>query len=152
MKRTLSVIFLGLLAGVVAHVAWLSALRLPNPNDREVQIAWMKNNLHLTDSQAQQIRALHDRSAPRLTALALEVASMQAELAAFERVRRSEGRIDFLEFARFVEYQRRLDEECARSREQLVTAASQVMTADQRETYFKLLDPALKTGRADALN
>jgi hypothetical protein len=146
MKHTVTIILLGLLCGVAAHVSWFhfsGGSRLGGP---EAQLAWMKASLQLTDVQLGQIKALHDQSAPRLRALAAREEGMRAELLAFEQERLTEGRIDFLEFARFVEKRRGLDRECVRSTQQLVAAAAAVMTAQQREQYYHLLAPALKTG------
>ena len=152
MKRTLFVLVLGLAAGIGAHTGWLAAFRPADPRDPAVQLAWMKTHLNLNEVQAAQLRALHERTAPRLLALAAEVASMQTELEAFERARENEGRIDFLEFARFVAQRRQLDADCARSTEQLVAAASAFMTPDQREHYRRLIDPTLKAQRAGTIN
>jgi len=146
MKNTLMIVLLGLICGTAAHLGWFhfsGAARLGRP---EAQLAWMKESLQLTDGQLERIKALHDQSEPQLRALAAREEGMRAELLAFERERRTEGRIDFLEFARFVEKRRGLDRECIRSTQQLVAAAAAVMTAQQREHYYYLLEPALKTG------
>ena len=144
MKRTLFVVLLGLLAGLGAHIGWFSVSTPERPADLDAQLAWMKTNLRLTDIQLQRIKALHEQSAPRLLALAAQVNGMQGEMAAFERERQTEDRVDFVEFARFVEERRRLDRECALSTEKLVTAAAEVMTPQQRQQYLNLLGPALK--------
>jgi hypothetical protein len=149
MKRTLTILLVGLICGAVAHVSWFSMSGFSRPNDLGAQLAWMKANLQLTDAQLQRIEVLHEQSAPQLRALAVKVEGMRDELSAFERERRTEGRIDFLEFARFVEKRRGLDRECVRSTEQLVAAAAEVMTAQQREHYLYLLGPALKTLRSN---
>lgn len=148
MKRTFSILFLGLIAGLGAHVGWFSVSTPDSPTDLGTQLAWMKSSLHLSDEQLLRIRALHEQSAPRLLALAAQVNGMQGELAAFERERQTEGRIDFLEFAQFVEERRRLDRECLASTQRLVSAASEVMTPQQRQQYLTLLEPALKMLRS----
>ncbi|ATC63904.1 hypothetical protein CMV30_08045 [Nibricoccus aquaticus] len=150
MKRTLFIFLLGLVGGVGAHFGWLSLAKAPRHTaDLGAQLKLMQASLGLDAAQVARIRALHEQSAPQLKALAAEVAAMRTELAAFERERAAEGRIDFLEFAKFVEERRRLDRECALSTERLVAEASRVMTPGQREQYLSLLEPALRTLRVD---
>ena len=69
---------------------------------------------------------------------------LREEYVAFERERTTSGEVDFLEFARFVEQRRSIDRECQASTQQLVAAATGVMTPEQRERYFGLLSPALR--------
>jgi hypothetical protein len=147
MKRTLLVLLLGLAAGVTSHVAWFSFRRPVMAESLDGKIAWMQTHLGLDAAQAARLRALHAQSAPRLLQLAAQVASMQEELAAFERARQTTGHIDFLEFARFVEQRRALDRACLDSTRTLVAASADVMTPEQREHYFSLLEPALKPAR-----
>jgi hypothetical protein len=148
MTRTLLILLLGLAGGAGAHFAWLGMVEgSRRPADLRAQIAWMKTSLNLDDAQLARIQALHEKSAPRLLELAAQVEGMREELEMFEQTRQVEGRIDFLEFARFVEQRRRLDRECMTSTEHLVAEAAKVMTPWQRERYLSLLEPALKTLR-----
>jgi hypothetical protein len=151
MKRTLLVLLLGCVAGAGAHFTWLAQRRDAPIDTLSAQLSWMKTNLHLTDDQLARLRVLHEQSAPRLVALATQVASMREELAAFERERQTTGRIDFLEFARYVEQRRALDRTCLDSTRTLVAASAEVMTPAQREHYLNLLGPALKTDRTSAI-
>jgi len=151
MKRTLLILLLGLACGTGAHYAWLAQQNPVAGGDLAAQLAWMKTNLHLSDEQLGRLRALHEQSAPRLLALAAQVASMRKELAAFERERLTTGRIDFLEFARYVEQRRALDLTCVDSTRTLVAASAEVMTPPQREHYLSLLGPALQADGAIAL-
>lgn len=151
MKRTLLILLLGLAGGLGAHYGWLARNDPTGRDDLSAQLAWMKTNLHLSDAQLARLRALHEESAPRLMALAAQVASMRGELAAFERERLTTGRIDFLEFARYVEQRRALDRTCLDSTRSLVAASAEVMTPPQREHYLNLLAPALKSDGALAL-
>jgi hypothetical protein len=150
MNRTFSTILLGLAAGVIAHFGWFSLGARERPADLGAQLAWMKSSLGLSDAQLARLKALHEQSAPTLLALATQVDGMRGELAAFENERKTAGRIDFLEFARFVEERRRLDRECALSTERLVAAAAEVMTPQQRAQYLNLLGPALRTLRTNS--
>lgn len=147
MKRTLTVLLLGLAGGLLAHLTWFAATEPKPPTGLVAQLDWIKVNLHLTEAQLQQIRAVHEQSAPRLLALAAQVEGLQERLATYEKARQTQGRIDFLEFARFVEQGRRLDDECVRSTEQFVAATMAVMTPQQQRQYRTLIDPALRTLR-----
>src|ERR1051326_6553310 len=48
MKRSLLVIFGGLLCGVLAHVGWFTAHRPPAADNLAAQLAWMQESLQLT--------------------------------------------------------------------------------------------------------
>ena len=151
MKRTLLILLLGLFCGVGAHFGWLAHQNRLPADTLSAQLTCMKANLHLSDAQLARLQALHEQSAPRLLALAAQVASMREELAAFERARATTGRIDFLEFARYVEQRRALDRACLDSTRTLVAAAAEVMTPLQREHYLSLLEPAFNSNRVNAL-
>lgn len=151
MNRTLLVLLLGCVTGLAAHTGWLSYRRPAPAGTLEAQFAWMKSNLQLSDEQVTRLRALHAESAPRLLALAAQAAAMRDELAAFERTRTTTGRIDFLEFARFVEQRQAFDRACLDSTRALVAASAGVMTPAQREHYLTLVGPSLRTERASAL-
>lgn len=151
MKHTLLILMLGLACGAGAHLAWFEQQR-PQPVDNlSAELAWMKTNLQLSDAQLARLRVLHEQSAPRLLALAAQVANMRGELASFEHERQTSGRIDFLEFARYVEQRRALDRVCLDSTRTLVAASADVMTPLQREHYLNLLGPALEPVRASAI-
>lgn len=152
MTRTLFILVIGLACGAVAHVGWYSTHRAVGPADLGAQLAWMKNNLKLTNEQLRHIRTVHEQSAPQLLALAAQVEDRRKELEAFERERRSTGQVDFIEFARFVEQRRTLNRECATMTERLVGSATEVMTPRQREQYLAWLQPALSTLRTTKLN
>lgn len=138
MKRTLLVLFLGLTVGAAAHFIYFG-LHQPKGDSLDNQLAWMKSELKLSDAQYDRIKELHQASSPRLRALASQVAQMQAEFTAFETARRDTDRVDFVEFARFVETRRRINRECLDSTRQLVLASAQVMTPQQRERYLGLM-------------
>jgi len=70
---------------------------------------------------------------------------MQAEFAAFENTRRATDRVDFIEFARFVEARRSISRQCLDSTRQLVRAAANEMTPVQRERYLGIVSPAEPT-------
>lgn len=141
MKRTLVVLMSGLLAGVVAHSGWYHSRRPCDVSELTCQLAWIRTELKLTDAQYAHIVALHQASSPKLTALANQVAQMRDEYQAFERERVTEGNVDFVEFARFVEQRREIDRQCLALTRQLVSETSQTMNPDQRERYFGLLGP-----------
>jgi hypothetical protein len=99
----------------------------------------MRTELHLTDAQFARIKEVHQASSPRLRAIAAQVAELQAEFQAFEKTRRTSDRVDFLEFARYVEIRRHVNRESLDSTRQLVLAAAEVMTPEQRQRYIQLV-------------
>ncbi len=151
MTRTLLIVFLGMAVGLGAHFGWVSHRQPAQADDLAAQLAWMKTNLGLDGEQLARIRALHEHSAPQLLALARQVVDMKQELAAFERERRTTGRIDFLEFAKFVEQRRELNRACLDSTRRLVAASAGLMTVAQREQYLTMLGPVRKSTEASAV-
>ena len=152
MKRTFLVLFLGLSAGLLAHLGWFLSQRPCGSTDLDCQLEWMKTELKLSDEQFARIKVIHEQSSPRLIALAAQVARMRDEYAAFERERTTSGQVDFLEFAHFVEQRRVVDRECLTSTRQLVADAANVMTAQQRVRYLTFLGPVLTTDNRTSLN
>lgn len=140
MKSALWIVLLGLLAGIAAHVSWYQ-WRRPAAVSNDI-VAWMKSDLELTDAQLARIRALHDRTGPQLREFAAEAARMRAEFETFERVRRTEGRVDFLAFARCLETWRRIDRDWSDVTRELVAATAGELTPDQRTRYLTRLTPA----------
>ncbi len=142
MKRTLSMLTLGLVVGLASHLAYFR-LHVPAATDTlDGQLAWMRTELQLTDTQYARIKALHEASSPKLRAMAAQVAQLQGEFTAFERIRRTSDQVDFLEFARFVETRRHVSSECLDSTRQLVLASAEVMTPQQRQRYIRLVTTA----------
>jgi hypothetical protein len=144
MKRALLTIALGLGVGLFIHLAYFHLHRPATTNTLEDRLAWMKSELQLTDAQFARVRDIHQASSPRLRAIAAQAAGLQAEFLTFEQLRQAEDRVDFIEFARYVELRRRLSSEGRDSTRQLVLAAAAVMTPQQRERYIRLVesDPA----------
>jgi hypothetical protein len=142
MKRAALMLFVGLLVGVGAHSIYFQFHRPAGLDSLEGQLAWMKEELKLSDAQFARIKELHEASSPRLRALAADVARMQAEFAAFENTRRTSDRVDFIEFAQFVETRRNINRECQESTRQLVLASAGVMTPEQRTHYLGLVATA----------
>jgi hypothetical protein len=142
MKRGALVLLLGLAVGAGAHEAYFRAHRPEDPDTLIGQLAWMKRELRLSDEQFARISELHQASSPRLQALAAQVAQMQSEFAAFENTRRTTDRVDFIEFARFVEARRSISRQCLDSTRQLVLAAASEMTPRQREHYLGIVSLA----------
>jgi hypothetical protein len=139
MKRTAFILLLGLIVGGATHLTYFR-LHQPFAGDTlDGQLAWMKTELQLDDAQFARIKELHQASSPRLRALAAQVSQMQAEFAAFENTRRTSDRVDFIEFAQFVETRRAINRECIESTRRLVLASADVMTPQQREHYLGLV-------------
>lgn len=139
MNRTFLILLLGVAVGVGAHVGYFQLHRPAGTESLEGQLAWIKDELKLSDQQFAQVKELHEASSPRLRALASEVARMQAEFAAFENTRRTSDRVDFIEFAQFVETRRNINRECLESTRRLVLATADVMTPEQRAHYLGIV-------------
>jgi hypothetical protein len=142
MNRTGLILLLGLAVGVGSHVLYFQTHRPAGLDSLDGQLVWMKSELNLSDAQFARIKELHEASSPRLRALAAEVSRMQAEFAAFENTRRTTDRVDFIEFAQFVETRRNINRECLESTRRLVLAAADVMTPEQRAHYLGLVASA----------
>lgn len=143
MNRTLLVLLCGLIAGVAAHVTWFDTHRPCGGDELTCQLSWIRTELKLTDAQYARIRAIHEESSPKLLALAAQVAQMRDEYAAFDRQRLATDKVDFVEFARFVEQRRLIDRECLMLTRQLVAKTSDTMTPRQRERYLGLVGPVV---------
>jgi hypothetical protein len=133
------ILILGLAVGAASHVVYFNIHRPYDAGTLDGQLAWMRSELQLSDAQFARIRELHEASSPRLRALAAQVSQMQAEFVAFENTRRTSDRVDFIEFARFVEVRRNIDRECLDSTRRLVMASANEMTQRQREQYFGIV-------------
>jgi hypothetical protein len=141
MNRALSVLLLGLAVGAGSHLLYYRLHRPAGLDSLDGQLAWIKSELNLSDAQFARIKELHEASSPRLRALAAEVARMQEEFAAFENTRRTADRVDFLEFAEFVETRRAINRQCLESTRQLVQATANVMNPEQRAHYLGIVAP-----------
>ena len=142
MNRGFVIMFLGVAAGLIAFQTWTDWRSGCNDGDLGCQLAWMREDLHLTDEQFTRVVELHARSSSRLRQLALEIARMDSEFAEFEQTRRSEGRVDFLEFARFVSERREIEAAADHSARTLIEATADVMSPQQRSRYLALVAPA----------
>ena len=83
MNRTVLMLLVGLLVGAGAHTLYFNFHRPVGLDSLDGQLAWMKEELSLSEEQFSRIKELHEESSPRLRALAADVARMQAEFAAF---------------------------------------------------------------------
>ena len=142
MNRTAFMLLLGLVVGLTAHFSYYHLHGAAPTDALDGQLVWMKTELQLSDAQYARIKELHVASSPRLRAMAVQVAQLQAEFAAFEKDRRSSDRVDFLEFARFVETRRQVNQACLDSTRQLVRASGEVMSPQQRKRYIQLVAAA----------
>jgi Spy/CpxP family protein refolding chaperone len=139
MKHTLLVLALGLGVGLGAHFTYYR-LHQPAPTDTlDGELAWMRTELQLTDAQFARIKEIHQASGPHLRAIAAQLAGLQAEFRAFEHSRFTSDKVDFLEFARYVELRRNVSNESQDSTHRLVLAATEVMTPEQRQRYIRLV-------------
>jgi hypothetical protein len=119
----------------------LEAPGSPASIDRE--LAWMRDDLHLSPAQFAQIKELHEASGPELRALAGEVRALRKESAALETERRTDDQVDFLAVARLQDAQRAVGRECWVSTQKLVKAATLVMTVDQKRRYLRYVQASL---------
>lgn len=142
MNRTVLTLALGLAVGLAAHTSYYFANRPKGLDSLEGQLSWIRDELKLTDDQYARIRELHEASSPQLRALAVQVTRMQDEFIAFENTRRASDRVDFLEFAKFVETRRAINRQCIESTRRLILATADVMTPKQRAHYLGIVAAA----------
>lgn len=151
MNRGLLVIFLGVAAGLISFQTWSGWREGCSSGDLSCELAWMREDLSLTDEQFERVVDLHARSSSRLRELAVEISRMESEFIAFEQTRRSEGRVDFLEFARFVAERREIEAAADQSARSLIEATADVMSPQQRTRYLALVAPARPGGNGPAI-
>jgi hypothetical protein len=142
MKRPVLILLLGLSVGAATHFAYYQHREPVATDTLEGRLAWMRTELRLSDDQFARIKLVHEASQVRLQAMAAQVALMQEEFAEFERTRLTSDRVDFIEFARFVESRRELNRRCVDSTRQLVLAAAEVMNPEQRRQYLTIVATA----------
>lgn len=145
MKRTALILAAGVAAGLLAHSAWFGARRPTPENDLEEQLRWMRARLELDPGQFAQIKAAHEQLGPRLLALAAEKQMMASASEEFEAKRRSSGEVDFVQFANLVERRRAVERQRDQSTRELVAAALNVMTPEQRKQYLEIVAPAINS-------
>lgn len=143
MKRALLIPLAGLLAAAAAHFGWFEMRRPPADESPAGVLAWLQDDLRLSEEQFARIKALHESTGPRVQELAAQASEMRAELEAFESRRRADGRVDFLAFAQFVEHRREFQRICTESTRSFLTAAASEMTPGQRARYLERFEPAL---------
>lgn len=143
MKNSALVLVAGIACGILAHYVWFDARRPATTTDLQEQLDWVRATLQLSSEQFVQIKNLHEELGPHLMALSSDVQRMRAELAAFEHERLTSGQVDFLEFAKFIEEQRAVDRNYDEYSRRLVTAATSVMTPEQRAHYLDIVAPAM---------
>ncbi|MCC5022205.1 MAG: hypothetical protein J6386_05120 [Candidatus Synoicihabitans palmerolidicus] len=135
------VMFIGLAAGLISFASWSLWRQGCTNADLSCQLAWMREDLSLTDAQFARVVELHDRSSSRLQQLAIDIGRMEHEFAAFEQARRSEGRVDFLEFARFVAERRSIEAAADQSARSLIEATADVMSPPNAPAISPWLPP-----------
>ena len=144
MSRTILVCVIGMFAAVAAHYGWYELRRPSNAEGTAAVLAWLKEDLDLTPEQFAHIKALHERSDPRMRQLAEQASEMRTELEAFENRRRQDSSIDFLAFAQFIEQRREFQRICTDSTRRFLTAAASEMTPGQRARYLERFEPAIE--------
>jgi Spy/CpxP family protein refolding chaperone len=141
MKRLTFLLLFGVSAGVLAHILWFAARRPVEVTSIEAQLAWMKTELKLSDSQFARVKEIHRTSSPELLALSDQVSRMQREFQTFERERTSSGNVDFLAFAQFIDARRSIDMMCHEKTKRLVASTAEILTPEQKQRYLSILGP-----------
>ena len=140
MKRVLTVLVLGAIGGIGAHLGYLQAHRPCTDPTLACELAWIRDELDLTQGQYATLQDLHQMSEPRLEALAGQMTMMRQQFIEFEAQRRGTGEIDFIEFSQFIRDRDLVEEECETSTRALILASVGLMEPDQRERYLTLID------------
>lgn len=140
MKRVLTVLMLGAIGGIGAHLGYFQAHRPCNDPTLACELAWIRDELDLTQRQYATLQDLHQMSEPRLEALAGQMAMMRQQFLDFEAQRRGTGEIDFIEFSQFIRSREQVEEECETSTRDLILASVDLMEPDQRERYLSMIE------------
>jgi hypothetical protein len=140
MKRVLAVLALGAIGGIGAHFGYFQVHRPCTDPTLACELAWIRDELDLTQAQYATLQDLHQISEPRLEALADQMAMMRQQFLEFEAQRRGAGEIDFIEFSLFIQDRSLVEEECETSTRDLILASAELMEPDQRERYLSMID------------
>ena len=79
MKRVLTVLVLGAIGGIGAHLWYFQSHRPCTDPTLACELAWIRDELDLTQSQYATLQDLHQMSGPRLEALAGQMTVMQQQ-------------------------------------------------------------------------
>ncbi|HEY3754532.1 MAG TPA: hypothetical protein VGL42_00120 [Opitutaceae bacterium] len=150
MKHAIRVVLFGTAVAFASHMGWYRLHQVSEAAHGSDQLAWMKTELRLTDTQYARIASLYRESSPRLQQLSTEVARLREAYAAFETTRVSTDQVDFLAFADFMRRQREVDRDCSSTLHELVAATGGVLNPDQRARYAQLVGPTLAAHRLAA--
>ncbi len=139
MKRFILIVLLGFVAGAGAHIGFYAFRRPEVESHLARDLAWMRSQFELDDTQFLRIRALHDRTGPELERLFNVLRTTDEELKRLEAIRRATDRVDFLAFHQAKQENRQARRQCRTLTLDLIYAVAEVMTPAQRTRYFSLV-------------
>jgi len=139
MKRTVTVLLLGLIGGVSAHQAYFRTHRPCTEASLACELTWIRDELDLSPTQFERLTRLHEMTQPRLVALSDQLGDLHRQFQEFETQRLAAGEVDFLEFSQFINDRREIQDECTTSTHSLILASADLMKPEQRERYLSLV-------------
>jgi hypothetical protein len=139
MRRTATVILIGLIGGFGAHYAYFQTHRPCTDATLACELAWIRDELDLSQEQFDRLARLHEMTEPRLLALADQLDGLRRQFDAFEAQRKGEGEIDFIEFSEFIAERRQTKNAYEDSSRSLVLASADLMEPEQRQRYLSLV-------------
>jgi hypothetical protein len=102
-------------------------------------LAWIRDELDLSQEQFDRLARLHEMTEPRLLALADQLDNLRRQFSEFEAQRKGVGEIDFIEFSEFIVQRRETENAYEDSSRSLVLASAELMEPEQRQRYLSLV-------------
>ncbi len=146
MKRIVFIALLGVAAGTAAHLGFYAFRRPIVETQLTRDLAWMKTEFQLDDTQYTRLRALHARTGPELERLFSVLRTTREELVRLEELRRSTDKVDFIVYHETAETNRQARRQCRALTLDLIYSVAEVMRPEQRELYFRLVGSGVELG------
>ena len=139
MKRGISIISLGLIAGLITHGLYYQTFKPCEDETLECQLSWIQDYLSLTPDQYELVVAMHRDRQPEISALENRIHSLEAQLAALEEERIENDRIDFIAFYGYLQEKVNLDKTRESSTDSFLAKVGSIMSSDQQERFNDMI-------------
>lgn len=106
----------------------------------ECELRWLMRYLDLSEAQEEVVYALHRNQHPSLRRLFSEREQVVDRLKEFERIRRQEDRIDFLEFSDYLLTKDEIENAYSQAAIEYLARLESTMTESQRRRLHHILE------------